>query len=67
MRIQSTYNKFIQREIAKANVRFLSPEVSLRIDTKIADAFNKASQKAKRKQIISAIAIANRIFNKMKR
>lgn len=57
IRIQSTYNKFIQKESAKGNVKTITPQAALRIDIGISEAFTKASEKAKRKQINSAIAV----------
>lgn len=66
IRIQSTYNKFIQKESAKGNVKTITPQSALRIDIGISEAFTKASEKAKRKQINSAIAIAKRIFKYFK-
>lgn len=57
IRIQSTYNKFIQKESAKGNVKTITPQSALRIDIGISEAFTKASEKAKRKQINSAIAV----------
>lgn len=66
IRIQSTYNKFIQKEAAKGNVKTITPQAALRIDIGISEAFTKASEKAKRKQINSAIAIAKRIFKVFK-
>lgn len=66
IRIQSTYNKFIQKEAAKGNVKTITPDAALRIDMGISEAFTKASEKAKRKQINSAIEIAKRIYRLFK-
>lgn len=43
IRIQSTYNKFIQKESAKGNVKTITPQSALRIDIGISEAFTKAS------------------------
>lgn len=49
IRIESTYNKFIQKEAAKGNVKTITPDAALRIDIGISEAFTKCIRKSKKK------------------
>ena len=60
MRIQGTYNKFINIQAQKGNVSVISPDKSMRIDEKIADAFHRAAKKALKKQRNSENLLKNR-------
>lgn len=60
MRIQGTYNKFINIQAQKGKVSVISPDKAMRIDEKIADSFHRAAKKALKKQRNSENLLKNR-------
>lgn len=60
-RIEGTYLKFVNKQAQKGLVKTISPEATFRIDTQIADAFEKAHKKSVKKQVNSAHLLFNRL------
>ena len=64
MRLTSTYTKFVNEQIKHNRVNVISHDAAVRIDTKIAEAFNAAGEVSKKHKLASQQLLQTRLFKK---